>query len=112
MAKVKIEGMSPNELCCERGRAAPRRAGTDFRKTAPFSHTVAIKPLAMMCQDCDDCKVSGLRRQPSSGFCHEPLVWSLAVEGSMGSVVVVVVLPFAKLIVEQVDVVGNAVFVQ
>jgi hypothetical protein len=30
----------------------------------------------------------------------------------MGSVVVVVVLPFTQLIVEQVDVVSNAVFVQ
>jgi hypothetical protein len=36
----------------------------------------------------------------------------LAIEGSMGSVVVVVVLPFTKLIVEQVDVVSNAIFVQ
>ena len=38
MATVKIEGMLPNELCCERG-TLPRAAGTDVWKTAPFSHT-------------------------------------------------------------------------
>jgi hypothetical protein len=39
MGKVKIEGMSPNELCCERGtlpRAVPERTlGRPHR----FSHT-------------------------------------------------------------------------
>lgn len=57
------------------------------------------------------CKVSRLRRQTGAGFCHEALIRGLTVEGSMGSVVIVVVLPFTKFIVEQVDVFCDAVFV-
>src|SRR5436853_6660495 len=37
---------------------------------------------------------------------------SLPIEGSVGPVVIVVVLPFAKLVIEQMDIVGDAVFVQ
>src|SRR5580700_202041 len=54
------------------------------------------------------CRVSRLRRQTGGGFCHEPLVRGLPVESSMRSMVIVVVLPFTKLVVEQVDVVGDA----
>ena len=42
----------------------------------------------------------------------EPLVRGLPIEGSVGSMVIVVVLPFTKFVVEQVDIVGDAVFVQ
>jgi hypothetical protein len=35
-----------------------------------------------------------------------------AIEGSVQSVVIVVVLPLAKLVIEQVDVVGNPVLIQ
>jgi hypothetical protein len=36
----------------------------------------------------------------------------LAIEGSMRSIVIVIVLPLAKLVVEQMYIVGNAVFVE
>jgi hypothetical protein len=36
----------------------------------------------------------------------------LAIEGSMWSMIVVIVLPLTQLVVKQVDIVGNAVFVQ
>jgi hypothetical protein len=36
----------------------------------------------------------------------------LSIEIAMGPMVIVIVLPLAKLVVEQVDIVGNAVLVQ
>jgi len=36
----------------------------------------------------------------------------LAIEGSVGSVVVVIALPFSQLVIEQVDIVGYAILVQ
>jgi hypothetical protein len=45
-------------------------------------------------------------------FCQEPFVWGLPIQGSMRSMVIIIVLPLAKLVIKQVDIVGNAVFVQ
>ena len=45
-------------------------------------------------------------------FCQEPFIRGLAIEGSVGSMIIVIVLPLTQLVVKQVDVVGNTVFVQ
>ena len=45
-------------------------------------------------------------------FLPEAVRMGLPIEGSMRSMLIVIVLPLAKLVVEQVYIVGNAVFVQ
>jgi hypothetical protein len=44
------------------------------------------------------------------GFLFEPFVGGGPGEGSVGSIVVVVVLPFLELVVEEVDVVDDLIF--
>ena len=44
------------------------------------------------------------------GFLFEAFVGCVACEGAVGSIIVVVVLPFLELVVEQVDIVNDLAF--
>ena len=81
----------------------PRKASTWSQTRGPG---VRISPGARDCL----YKVSRRRCHTGSDPCRRPFVWGLPIEGSTASMVIVIVLPLAKLVVEQVYVVGQCRF--